>query len=284
MLERRVCAQGAQKRFLEGVVRGVPAEQPSQLREHGPFVVFVEPLERRDAHELHHHYKRSPAVGCEMHAGAMKTKRQGLAGRRLLISLAVGVAVAVIGLVAGGGWAVSLTAGWGAVALVTAGGIWWRIRSMDGSETEAHAQAEDYSARTSDTIVLGASVASLVAVGSALIQARHQSGTDKGLLILLAVFVVAVSWVAVHLVFTVRYGDVYYADPVGGVEFNEDARPDYRDFAYFALTIGMTFQVSDTNITDRSVRQLVTRHALLSYLFGAVIVALAINTVASLLQ
>jgi uncharacterized membrane protein len=219
-----------------------------------------------------------------MHADAMKTERQGLAGRRLLISLAVGVAVAVVALISGAGWSVAPTAGWGAAAFVTAGGIWWRIRSMDGSETAAHAQAEDYSAALSDAIVLGASVASLVAVGSALIEARHQSGADKGLLILLAVLVVAVSWAAVHLVFTVRYGDVYYADPVGGIEFNQDDRPDYRDFAYFALTIGMTFQVSDTNITDRSVRHLVTRHGLLAYLFGTVIVALAINTVATLLQ
>jgi uncharacterized membrane protein len=214
----------------------------------------------------------------------MKTQRQGLAGRRLLVSVAVGVAVAVVALVSGGGWAVAPTAGWGAAAFVTAGGTWWRIRSMDGSATAKHAQAEDYSAAVSDTIVLGASVASLVAVGSALIKARHQSGTEKGLLILLAVFVVAVSWLAVHLVFTVRYGDVYYADPAGGIEFNQDDRPDYRDFAYFALTIGMTFQVSDTSITDRAVRHLATRHALLSYVFGAVIVALAINSVASLLQ
>jgi uncharacterized membrane protein len=219
-----------------------------------------------------------------MHADGVKTERQGLAGRRLLVSLAIGVAVAVIALVAGAGWAVAPTAGWGAAALVTATLIWWRIRSMDGAETAAHAQAEDYTATVSDAIVLGASVASLLAIGAALIEARHQSGVDKGLLILLAVLVVAVSWIAVHLVFTVRYGDVYYGDPVGGIEFNQDDRPSYRDFAYFALTIGMTYQVSDTNLTDRTVRHIVTRHALLSYLFGAVIVALAINTVATLLQ
>ena len=70
----------------------------------------------------------------------------------------------------------------------------------------------------------------------------------------------------------------------GGVDFNQTERPDYRDFVYFALTLGMTFQVSDTTITSKTVRRQATRHALLSYLFGAVIVALAINTVASLLQ
>jgi uncharacterized membrane protein len=219
-----------------------------------------------------------------MHADGMKTERQGLARKRLLISLAVGLAVAVIALVTGAGWAVAPTAGWGAAALVTAVGIWWRIHSMDSRETAAHAQAEDYSSAISDAIVLAASVASLVGIGAALIEARGQSGADKGLLILLAVFVVAVSWAAVHFVFTVRYGDVYYDDPVGGIEFNQDDRPNYRDFIYFAFTVGMTYQVSDTNVSDRSVRRLVTRHALLSYLFGAVIVALAINAVASLLQ
>lgn len=66
--------------------------------------------------------------------------------------------------------------------------------------------------------------------------------------------------------------------------FNDSAEPDYRDFAYLALTIGMTYQVSDTNLTARAVRRTATRHALLAFLFGSVIVALMVNTVASLLR
>ncbi len=58
--------------------------------------------------------------------------------------------------------------------------------------------------------------------------------------------------------------------------------PDYRDFAYLALTIGMTFQVSDIDLTAKPIRRLAIQHALLSYLFGAVIVALMINIVGSL--
>jgi uncharacterized membrane protein len=214
----------------------------------------------------------------------MKTERRGLAGRRLALATACGLVVFVVALVVGGGWTVAFTAGWGAVALVTAAWIWVRIWPMDSVQTAAHAQAEDYSRRVSDLIVVSSAVASLVAVGFALVEARHHSGADKGLLILLAVFVVSVSWAAMHLVFTVRYGDLYYDEPVGGVDFNEPTRPDYRDFTYFAFTVGMTFQVSDTSVSDRSIRRQVTRHALLSYVFGAVIVALAINTVASLLQ
>ena len=214
----------------------------------------------------------------------VKTERQGLAGRRLALATACGLVVFVVALVVGGGWTVALTGAWGTTAFVTAFQIWWRIWPMDAAETAKHAQAEDYSRAISDLIVISAGVASLVAVGFALVQARHHSGMAKGLLILLAVFVVAVSWTAMHLVFTVRYGDLYYGDPAGGIDFNQKDRPDYRDFTYFAFTVGMTFQVSDTTVTDRSIRRQVTRHALLSYLFGAVIVALAINAVASLLQ
>ena len=213
-----------------------------------------------------------------------KVERQGLAGRRLALAMAVGAAMLVIALASGGGWTVGLSAGWGAAALVIAAGIWLRIRSMDAVDTAAHAQAEDYSRATADYIVLNASVASLVTVAFALVDARHHSGIDKGLLILLVVTVVAFSWAAMHLVFAVRYGDLYYSDPVGGVTFNEDEAPDYHDFAYLALTIGMTYQVSDTNLTSKPIRRAATRHALLSFLFGAVIVALAINAVASLLQ
>ena len=214
----------------------------------------------------------------------VKTARQGLAGRRLALATACGLVMFVVALVVGGGWTVALTGAWGTVAFLTAVQIWWRIWPMSSDETAKHARAEDYSRAISDLIVVSAGVASLVAVGFALVQARHHSGAAKGLLILLAVFVVAVSWTAMHLVFTVRYGDLYYGDQAGGIDFNQKDRPDYRDFTYFAFTVGMTFQVSDTTVTDRSIRRQVTRHALLSYLFGAVIVALAINAVASLLQ
>jgi uncharacterized membrane protein len=71
---------------------------------------------------------------------------------------------------------------------------------------------------------------------------------------------------------------------VGGIDFNEDDPPTYLDFAYLSMTIGMTFQVSDTNLTTKRIRRIALGHALLSYLFGAIIVALVINVVSSLLH
>jgi len=73
----------------------------------------------------------------------------------------------------------------------------------------------------------------------------------------------------------------YYSPPDGGIDFGAED-PDYADFAYLALTIGMTFQVSDTDLSARRVRRAALHHALLSYLFGTVIVAITVSTVAGL--
>ena len=120
--------------------------------------------------------------------------------------------------------------------------------------------------------------------GYTVITAGNREGTTKALLILLALAVVALSWVTVHTLYMLRYGDTYYGDPVGGIDFNDEEPPSYRDFAYVAFTIGMTFQVSDTSLTSKPMRRLALRHALLSFLFGSVILALTINVVASLLK
>jgi uncharacterized membrane protein len=73
---------------------------------------------------------------------------------------------------------------------------------------------------------------------------------------------------------------------VGGIDFKSgsDYAPDYRDFAYVAFVVGMTFQVSDTDITRRQIRRTVLQHSLLAYLFGAVIIAVVINIVAQIFQ
>jgi uncharacterized membrane protein len=95
---------------------------------------------------------------------------------------------------------------------------------------------------------------------------------------------VALSWAVVHTVFALRYAHEYYTPPVGGIDFKSRELPDYRDFAYVAFTVGMTFQVSDTDIQRRETRRTVIRHALISYLFGAVILAVVVNVIATLIN
>jgi uncharacterized membrane protein len=215
---------------------------------------------------------------------ARQPKRQGLAGRRAAGGLVVAGATLAAALLAGAAVPVALTGAWGVAALLLASWIWFTVRGMDPAETKAHAQAEDSSRLVADITVLVANVASLVAVGYTLVTAGNRHGTTKALLILLAIGVVAVSWLVVHMIYMLRYGDLYYEEPVGGIAFNDDEPPDYRDFAYLAITIGMTFQVSDTSLTLKRMRRVAIRHALLSFVFVVVIVALTINSVASLLQ
>ena len=210
--------------------------------------------------------------------------RGGLAALRTIAGFAVGIVVLAALLATGVEWAISVSCGWGAMALVTVLLVWLRIYGMDAAETRANAADEDFSWPVADLVTLTASVVSLIAIGYTLLEARNRHGTDKALLLLLAIVVVALSWLTVHTLYAVRYGDLYYGHPEGGIDFNEDDPPDYRDFGYLALTIGMTYQVSDTDLQNKKLRHTALRHALLSFVFGAVIIALTINSVASLLQ
>jgi uncharacterized membrane protein len=179
-------------------------------------------------------------------------------------------------------WQVSILAGWDTTALAFVGLVWLVVRGKDSAATEAHAAREDNSRASADLVLIAASVASLVGVGFALLKASSVTGPPHALIIAVAVVSVVLSWGSVHAVFTLRYAALYYSSG-GGINFHCDARPDFGDFAYVALTIGMTFQASDTDLNAKSIRMTALRHALLSYLFGVAVVAVTINVVAGLL-
>jgi uncharacterized membrane protein len=205
------------------------------------------------------------------------------AGRRVTIAALAGCATEV-GVV----WfmrpAAAVLAGWDTAAIVYLLWIWAGLRHLDVGQTRDLAAREALSGASTDLVALGAGVASLAAVGLALLGAGRATGWTKTYLIGIGVLSVVLSWTVVHTVYTLRYARAYYSPPEGGIEFNEKDPPTYLDFAYLSFTIGMTFQVSDTNITTKAVRRLALRQALLAYLFGAVILAVAINLVATLLS
>jgi uncharacterized membrane protein len=181
-------------------------------------------------------------------------------------------------------WQAATLIGWDVSSLFLITWIWWAVGDLDAEECERRASREDPSLRLTELIILLTGVALLAAVGMALIRAGNATGATKAYLIALGLLSVTLSWGLVHTVFMLRYARSYYSRPVGGIDFNEDDPPTYLDFAYLALTIGMTFQVSDTNLTTKGIRRIALSHALLSYVFGAVIVALVINVVSSLLH
>src|SRR5271165_1615277 len=200
---------------------------------------------------------------------------------RLAISAAIGVVAGVLTAVFGS-WAYAPAIGWDAMALVFSATVWFGIWPMSAESTAARATREDPSRATSDVLTLCAAVASLAAVGIVLVRAHNSHGADQIMLATLGLLSIAVSWLTVHTIFTLRYTLLYYTEPVGGVDFNVAERPSYKDFAYLAFTIGMTFQVSDTNLKSSDIRATALRHGLLSYLFGSLILAAAVNIVAGL--
>jgi uncharacterized membrane protein len=205
------------------------------------------------------------------------------AGVRVAITAAIGIAAGVIASVFTI-WEAAILIGWSVTAASLMGWIWLAVWKLNAQETKSHASREDPSIRLSELITLTSGVALLAAVGLVLVRAGNAVGGTKAYLIALGVLSVALSWALVQTVFTLRYARSYYLGSIGGIDFNEDDPPTYLDFAYLALTIGMTFQVSDTNLTTKPIRRIALVHAMLSYLFGAVIVALVINVVASLLH
>jgi uncharacterized membrane protein len=194
---------------------------------------------------------------------------------------ALGIAAGVVS-IPFGPWQSSPLIGWDVGALAWAGWVWGHILGYDPVATNTHATRDDPSRTTADLLLLGASVASLVAVLMVIVKAAHTHGDQRTYLVVLGIVSIVVSWSVVHTIYTLRYAALYYEGPDGGVDFNDAEKPSYTDFAYMAFTIGMTYQVSDTNLQTKAIRHTALRHALLSYLFGTVIVAATINLIAGL--
>ncbi|HWD25445.1 MAG TPA: DUF1345 domain-containing protein [Acidimicrobiales bacterium] len=209
--------------------------------------------------------------------------RRGPTGTRVLVATLAGVIFGV-GLGYEVPWEAADLVGWDVASVIFLVWTWAVIGPKSSSDTREHADLEDASAPLADLVVTTAAIACIVGAGFALLSASSATGGEKAGLISLAVASVLFSWAAIHTVFTLRYARLYYRTPAGGINFNDDDPPAYLDFAYFALTVGMTFQVSDTNIEQKSIRYTALRHALISWLFGAVLIGLTINVLASLLS
>ncbi len=138
------------------------------------------------------------------------------------------------------------------------------------------------------SIILISTFASMMAV-ILLLTAKNQAPSVKALHLPIAIAGMILSWVLVHTVFTVRYAHLYYSrhpsNPqahAGGLDFPEDDKPDFLDFAYFSFVLGMTFQVSDVAVTSKIIRRWALWHGLIAFAYNTIIVALTINIIAGL--
>lgn len=202
---------------------------------------------------------------------------------RLVVAAAVGLLAATTAGVTIG-WPYAPAVGWIVAATLYLAWTWLLVGRMDAAATEEHATRhgdDDSTPRMAELVVVLASLASLAGVGYLLI-AESTHGRDVAAAVVGILSVVA-AWVTVHTAFMLRYARLYY--PEKAIDFHQpDIEPTYSDFAYLAFTVGMTYQVSDTDLVTQQMRRTVLAQALVSFLLGAIILAMTINLVAGLLN
>lgn len=205
---------------------------------------------------------------------------------KLMIAVVIGV---VCAMVAPGDWRAPtrVLTGWNvgiSLYLILTYGMMWRA---DVESIRKRAAEQDEGAAFILVLSIVATFASLIAVAFALGSAKEAPPAAALTDALLAVAAILLSWTFVHTMFSFHYAHEYYGERgdgiIGGLKFPNDDRPDYRDFLYFSLVIGMTSQVSDVAITSKVVRRLASMHGVLSFFFNLVVLALTVNMVANLI-
>ena len=204
---------------------------------------------------------------------------------RAVTSLVAGLTVGTVGGVLTRSVPFAIVGGWATAAAAFLAIAWSYVIGCSAEQTKLAATSEDDTRAEAGVLLIASSVTSLGGVVFGLVRAQRLAGWREVVLTMLSVLVVVLSWCVVHTVFMLRYAHEFYAETGGGgIDFGDVESPDYLDFAYLAFTVGMTFQVSDTQVRNRLIRRTVLRQALLSYLFGTFIVAVTINLVASLVS
>ena len=205
---------------------------------------------------------------------------------RLLLGAGLGVVLALL-LPGSWTWEARALIGWNVFCAVNLLRLLPLLRLSPGDVAQ-HATREDDTRSTAAALTLAAALVSLVGVFITLRLAGQAKGGLAAALTGLAVLTAALSWLVVHAEYTLHYARLFYSSGAG-VRFIQRGTddplpdPDYFDFLYLSLTIGMTYQVSDTNLDTREMRRLLLGHALISYFFSVVIIAVTVSGVAGLL-
>ncbi len=179
-----------------------------------------------------------------------------------------------------------LMIGWDTFSLCMIVMSWITFFITDSKLIREQAKVQDSSRSIIFIIILVSTFASILAV-LLLIVTKKEDTSGTSWRILIAILGMLLSWFLIHTIFTLRYAHIYYGDHKtkpntheGGLDFPGDERPEYLDFAYYAFVLGMTFQVSDVQITSKRFRNLALLHGLISFGFNTIMIALTINLIA----
>ena len=185
----------------------------------------------------------------------------------------------------------TLIVAWDAFAATSLILAWLGMFFTDAKTRVSEAHLQDSSRSAICCCVVVAALAGLLGAGVLLGSAKEMANGEAVRHVALAAGTVMSSWLLVHTMMALHYTHVFYCPcedttrrgHAMGVLFPAEKEPDFLDFAYFSFVIGMTCQVSDVQVTSQTIRRIVLLHALLSFVFNAVILGFSINLASTLL-
>jgi len=198
---------------------------------------------------------------------------------RLFVSIAAGL---ILSYLLPGSWTfpTRILVGWDSGVILYLGIAFTEFAHFDIKRLRKRAAQEDEGALLVLVLTVAAAIASLGAIIALLGGVQAAGGQTQGVYFALAALTIFLSWCFVHVIFAFHYAHAYYGKDIEkGVclNFPNEPKPDYWDFAYFSFVIGATFQVSDVQVTGRRIRRFVLVHGILSFVFNVTIITLAVN-------
>ena len=211
---------------------------------------------------------------------------------RLLLGTVVGVVTFVaLQALAGLSGRLAFIGAFDVGASVTLLAIYIRFRRSSVAEMKENAIGQDVGQYAVLAFTSIAATVCLVVIASEMPLVKEAATLEKYARALLVVFTIVLAWAFIQTIFAFHYAHDYYLDRPDMKEgdaadrllFPGKGMPTYSDFLYFSFTIGMTFQVSDVQIADPSIRRVVLTHGIIAFFFTTGILALTINLVAGLI-
>lgn len=206
--------------------------------------------------------------------------------QRLFICIAIALLIYFLLQIKGIGKLSHIMIGWNTFSLCMIIMSWVSFFITDSKQIREQSKVQDPSRTIIFIIIIIATLVSFLAV-LLLIISKGEGDNTSSWRIAIAIAGMLFSWFLIHTIFTLRYAHIYYGDHetkpnthAGGLEFPGDSKPEYLDFAYYSFVLGMTFQVSDVQITSKKLRGLAMLHGLLSFVFNTIMIALTINLIA----
>jgi uncharacterized membrane protein len=206
------------------------------------------------------------------------------AHRRLFSCIALGIMVAAaLMILPGWPWVMRALVGWDIGAALYVIFTLVMMARSDVAAIRVRAPSQDEGAIGILILTVAAALASLFAIIFLLGKAGNGDAPKQARDLVLATITIVLSWAFIHTIFSLHYAHEFYRRG-GGLAFpGGETEPDYWDFVYFSLVIGMTSQVSDVGITNREIRRTAAAHGVVSFFFNAALLALTVNIAASAL-